>query len=61
VKLTDKLEVNWFDERKRYPDKPNLLRATIRAMGWKPFLIGCVFIPRVNILHLNLILFDEFF
>ena len=45
VKLTDKLEENWFDEIKLYPDKPSLFRATIRTMGWKPFLIGLLFIP----------------
>ncbi|CAF2797193.1 unnamed protein product [Rotaria sp. Silwood2] len=40
IKLTGKLENNWFDEIKRHPDKPNLFHATIRAMKWKPLLLG---------------------
>jgi hypothetical protein len=40
VTLTNKLEVNWFDEIKRCPDNPSLIRATLRTIGWKPFLLG---------------------
>ncbi|CAF0789068.1 unnamed protein product [Adineta steineri] len=35
--LTDKLEKNWFDEVKRCPDNPSLIRVTLRTVGWKPF------------------------
>ncbi|CAF2965891.1 unnamed protein product [Rotaria sp. Silwood2] len=38
--LTDKLEENWFNEIKRNPQKPSLIRATLRTIGWKPFLLG---------------------
>ncbi|CAF3400484.1 unnamed protein product [Rotaria sp. Silwood1] len=38
--LTDKLEANWFDEIKRNPQKPSLIRATLRTLGWRPFLLG---------------------
>jgi hypothetical protein len=51
--LTEKLENNWLDEIKRDPNKPSLLRATIRTVGWTPFMIGCLFIPSVS-------LFDRF-
>ena len=47
--LTDQLEDRWLDEVKRRPDRPSLLRATIRTMGWKPFFIGCNYIPEVCI------------
>jgi len=30
--LTEKLENNWFDELKRYPDRASLFHATIRTM-----------------------------
>ena len=38
--LTDQLEEYWFDEVKRYPTSPSLIRATLRTLGWKPFLQG---------------------
>ncbi|CAF4106053.1 unnamed protein product [Rotaria sordida] len=43
--LTDKLEANWFAEIKRNSNKPSLIRATLRTMRWKPFLLGLIFIP----------------
>jgi len=48
IKLTKKLENNWLYEKNRYPDKPSLFRATIRTMGWKPFLAGLLLIPFVR-------------
>jgi hypothetical protein len=33
---------------KSYPDKPRLIRATLRAMGWKPFLVGLLLVPVVS-------------
>ncbi|CAF3989329.1 unnamed protein product [Rotaria sp. Silwood2] len=51
IKLTEKLENNWFDEIKRNPDKPNLFYATMRTIRWKPFLLGFLLIPyRIGIL-----------
>lgn len=47
-KLTQNLEDNWFDEIKYYPNKPSLLRTTIRTMGWKPLLNGLLLIPFVS-------------
>jgi hypothetical protein len=49
TKLTDKLEANWFDEIKRSPQNPSLIRATVRTMGWKLFFIGLMLIPTVSI------------
>ena len=46
--LTDVLESCWFDEVKRDPDNPSLIRATIRAAGWKVFLYGLLLIPVVS-------------
>ncbi|CAF3332630.1 unnamed protein product [Rotaria socialis] len=43
--LTDTLQNNWFDELKRSPQNPSLLRATIRTLGWEPMMIGLLFIP----------------
>ncbi|CAF4026024.1 unnamed protein product [Adineta steineri] len=40
TELTDKLERNWFDEVKRYPNNPSLIRVTLRTVGWKPFAYG---------------------
>ncbi len=40
TELTDKLETNWFNEVKRCPNNPSLIRATLRTLGWKPFLNG---------------------
>ncbi|CAF2928196.1 unnamed protein product [Rotaria sp. Silwood2] len=48
--LTDKLEANWFAETKRNPDKPSLIRATLRTMRWRPFLIGLNLIPSVSLI-----------
>ena len=42
TKLTDQLEANWFDEIKRHPQEPSLLRATLHTIGWKPFLLGFI-------------------
>jgi len=49
IKLTDKLEDHWLDDIKRYSDKSNLFRATIRTIRWKPLLIGCLYVPKVSI------------
>ena len=46
--LTDKLESNWFDETKRCPQNPSLIRVTIRTMGWKLVLAGLLLIPIVS-------------
>ncbi len=46
--LTDKLENNWFDEMKRCPDNPSLIRATLRTIGWKMIFIGFMLIPNVS-------------
>ncbi|CAF3567650.1 unnamed protein product [Adineta steineri] len=43
--LTDKLEANWIDEIKRYPQNPNLIRATLRTVRWKLIIIGLLLIP----------------
>jgi len=40
TELTEKLEANWLDEVKRCPSNPSLIRATLRTLGWKPFLYG---------------------
>ncbi|CAF1468673.1 unnamed protein product, partial [Adineta steineri] len=45
VVLTEKLKNNWIDDINSHPNKPSLLRATVRTTGWKPFLIGCLLIP----------------
>ena len=37
---TNRLEVNWFEEIKHSPENPSLIRATLRTIGWKPFLLG---------------------
>jgi hypothetical protein len=55
--LTESLEKNWFDEVKRCPQSPSLIRATIRTMGWAPLLIGLLLIPNVgqaNFIHMRL-------
>ncbi|CAF3324446.1 unnamed protein product, partial [Rotaria sp. Silwood2] len=46
--LTNKLEENWLDEIKRCPRNPNLIRATLRTMGWKLILFGLLLIPLVS-------------
>lgn len=45
---TEKLEANWFDEIKRCPQNPSLIRATLRTMGWKLIMNGLLLIPLVN-------------
>ena len=48
AQLVDDLEIHWFEELKRNPEKPSLLRATLHAMRWKPVLIGSMLIPTVR-------------
>lgn len=48
TQLVDDLEMHWFEELNRNPEKPSLLRATLRAMRWKAVLIGSVLIPTVR-------------
>ncbi len=50
TKLTDKLEANWFDEVKRHPENPSLVRATLRTMGWRLLLLGLLLIPIVSLM-----------
>jgi hypothetical protein len=50
IPLTDCLENNWFEEQKKYPNAPSLVRATIRTLRWKPLMIGSIVIPKVNLL-----------
>jgi hypothetical protein len=47
TELTDQLEANWFDEVKRCPNNPSLIRVTLRTLGWKPFLNG--FLALLNV------------
>ena len=49
TKLTDQMEANWFDEIKRSPQNPSLIRATLKTMGWKTLCIGLLLIPMVDI------------
>lgn len=44
----DKLEANWFNEMKRCPQNPSLIRATYRTIGWKMIFIGLMVIPIVS-------------
>jgi hypothetical protein len=61
-KVTEQLETSWFDEMKRSPQNPSLIRATIYAMGWTPLLIGFLLIPMVNIIkYLLLIIAVNFY
>jgi hypothetical protein len=48
--LTDQLEENWLDETVQNPEKPSLIRATIRTIGWKLFAIGFLLIPMVSVM-----------
>lgn len=48
AKLTDKLEANWFDEIKRSPEKPSLVRATLHTIGWKTLFIGSLLFLSVS-------------
>ena len=45
--LTNKLEKNWYDEVRKHPNDPSFIWATIRTMGWTPFLAGLLLIPKV--------------
>lgn len=48
AKLIDRLEGNWLDEKRRYPQNPSLLRATLRTMDWNFMLNGLLLIPIVS-------------
>ncbi len=48
TKLIERLESNWFDEMKQTNHPPSLLRATLKTMGWTPFLVGLLLIPHVT-------------
>ena len=48
TKLTERLEANWLDEIKQTNRQPSLVRATLRTLGWTPFLIGLLLIPNVS-------------
>jgi len=43
--LTDRLEGHWLDELKQTERSPSLVRATLRTLGWSPFLYGLLLIP----------------
>ncbi|CAF1175851.1 unnamed protein product, partial [Adineta ricciae] len=45
TKLTERLEANWLDEVKQTNRQPCLFRATLRTLGWTPFLVGLLLIP----------------
>lgn len=47
TKLTDDLEKHWFNEVKQTKRQPNLIRATLKAVGWGPLLAGLYLIPTV--------------
>jgi hypothetical protein len=49
--LTEKLENNWFDELKRYPDRASLFHTTIRTMRWIPLIIGSFYMFKVSWLN----------
>ncbi|CAF4171006.1 unnamed protein product [Rotaria sp. Silwood2] len=55
--LTNKLEENWLDEIKRCPRNPNLIRATLRTMGWKLILLGLLLISLVAPLQIIAVVF----
>jgi hypothetical protein len=44
----DKLEANWFNEIKRCPQNPSLIRATLHTVGWRMLFIGLTVIPIVS-------------
>ncbi len=48
TELTDKLESHWFSEVKHHPNNPSLIRATLRTLGWKPFLYGFLILLQVR-------------
>ncbi|CAF3984050.1 unnamed protein product, partial [Rotaria magnacalcarata] len=43
--LTEKLEINWLNEVKHSNGNPNLIRATLKSIGWGPLLTGLMLIP----------------
>lgn len=45
--LADRLESNWNDELKQTHRQPSLVRASIKTMGFRPFLLGLILIPTV--------------
>lgn len=47
AKLTEDLETEWLHEVKQKNHKPSLIRATLRAFGWRPLLVGLLLIPTV--------------
>lgn len=59
--LTDKLEKNWFNELKRCPNNPSLIRATLHTLGWKPLLNGLFTLLNVCRKYLQFILYVDFF
>ena len=48
TRLTERLEANWIDETKQTKHTPSLVRATVKTMGWRPFLIGLLLVPNVG-------------
>lgn len=46
--LTDQLEKHWFDQVQRHPQSPSLIKATLRTIGWKLFLIGFIELCNVS-------------
>ena len=40
TQITDTLENYWFSELKHHPNNPSFIRATLRTLGWTPFLLG---------------------
>lgn len=53
TELTNELETNWFNEVKRCPTKPSLIRVTLKTLGYKPFLNGLLALlnVRTNLQH----------
>ena len=46
--LTDRLQANWSAEQVRSSSHPSLIRAALRTMGFKLFLIGLLLILHVS-------------
>jgi hypothetical protein len=46
--LTDRLQTDWLAEQKRSSQHPNFIRAAMRTMGCKLFLIGLLLILHVS-------------
>jgi hypothetical protein len=51
--LCERLESNWLNELKHTNRQPSLVRATLKTMGWRPFLVGLMLIPTVNKIQIN--------